>query len=109
MIKILNDYRLDAYRRSDQSLTQIVDSINNNRPVIVSLKVPSIDNISENGIYINRYDDQEQVGHLCVVVGYSDNDVIIHDPRNINKYKDFLHIPKDDFLRVFTGRCIYLE
>ena len=109
LIKILNDYELGAYRKSDQSFIQITDSINNNRPVIVSLRVPSMNTISEKGIYINRGNDQEQVGHLCVVVGYDDDNVVIHDPRNIFKYKDFLHVPKNDFLRVFTGRCIYLE
>ncbi|KKP48060.1 MAG: hypothetical protein UR39_C0002G0163 [Candidatus Woesebacteria bacterium GW2011_GWA1_33_30] len=109
LISILNKFGLHAYRAGEQSFLQIIESVKQNNPVIVSLIVPKVNNLSIKGIYIPKNKLLSSTGHLCVIVGINNSDLMLHDPRNIGKYKNNLKITFKEFQRVFTGRCIYLK
>lgn len=109
LVAILQQFGVDAYRAEHQSIFQIVRNLKNEKPVIVSLRVPEIDNLSKEGVYMSKEKLRPPIGHLCVVVGIYDGGILLHDPRTVTIYKDYLKVPLADFKRVFTGRCIYLK
>lgn len=109
LTSILQQFGVDAYRAEHQSIFQIVRNLKNEKPVIVSLRVPEIDNLSKEGVYMGKEKSRPLIGHLCVVVGVFDESILLHDPRNVTIYKDYVQVPFADFKRAFTGRCIYLK
>lgn len=109
LASILQQFGIGAYHAEHQNVFQIVRSLKNKNPVIVSLRAPEIGNLSKEGIYESKEKLQPLTGHLCVVVGMYDRGILLHDPRNVTIYKDYLQVPLADFKRVFTGRCIYLK
>ncbi len=109
LVAILQQFGVNAYRTEHQNIFQIVHNLKNKNPIVVSLRVPEIGNLSKEGIYESEDELQPLTGHLCVAVGIGDGNILLHDPRNFTIYKDYLQVPLDDFKRVFTGRCIYLK
>lgn len=108
LVSILKEFGIDAYRKEQQTVSDLAQSLEKNKPIIVSLKVPSAENLSNDGTYKSRDKLLKHVGHLCVVVGINEGSIILHDPRNIGKYKKYLKININEFLKVFTQRCIYI-
>lgn len=108
LVTILQESGVAARRAERQIIFQIVDSLQKDKPVMVSLRVPDVHNLSDKGFYKPQNEHVSNTGHLCLVVGIRKDTVVLHDPRNIGKYSAYLHVPFRDFKRIITGRCIYL-
>ena len=109
LVAILEQFGIAAYRVGHQGIFQISHSLKKEKPLIASLRVPRVDNLAKDGVYVSEDKSQPLIGHLCVIVGIENGNILFHDPRNIQIYKDKLRVPFTDFRKVFTGRCIYLK
>lgn len=109
LIAILKRFDIQTHRAENQTFHEIIKHLEMNKPVIVSVRVPKITNLSKYGTYLPENTLLAPIGHLCVIVGTVNSTFLLHDPRNIGKYKANLTITFEDFLRIFTGRCIYLN
>jgi hypothetical protein len=76
-------------------------------PVIVSLAVPTTTDLDTKGLY-QPTDPTKNLehGHLCVCTGYTNDSIILHDPRNNGPYAKHTKIPLVRFKQIFTGRGV---
>lgn len=109
LAKLLIDQQLQAKVQKFTCLNQLVSTIKSGGLAIVSLSVPAIDNLLPNQLYKPRNSNITSQGHLCLLVGFSPTDIIIHDPRNMPPHAAFTRIPIDHFSHIFTGKCITIS
>ena len=90
-----------------KTLQFVLDNIYRRRLVIVSLSVPGASNCSQSEPYeaINPKLPVEQ--HLCVVYGYRDGKILLHDPRALGIYAQ-IEITLDRFVEIFTGNGVQI-
>jgi hypothetical protein len=107
LIKILGEYNLKPKKKKYVSTRKIIaDLISSEKPAIISLFVPSPNNISPKGYFRKNDCEESNERHLVVLKGYKNKRIIINDPRNIFHYGEDSEIPISEFNKVFTGDII---
>lgn len=107
LVNILSSEGIPAKKRNFKSLSFVIRQIiQHKNPVIVSLKVPAIDNISQKKLFAPIDKGKPLEGHICLTKGIRGKNVILHDPRNFGIYTKDLVVPFEVFEKVFSGNCI---
>ncbi|MBP9759214.1 C39 family peptidase [Candidatus Dojkabacteria bacterium] len=89
-----------------KSLNYVLNCLNNNSPVIVSILAPSPTNLSQENVYESADKKMGLEKHMVLCVGYDEKNIILHDPRGIGIYSKNLKLPKSVFEKIFLGNGI---
>lgn len=106
LVDICNTNNASAKAYRFKSMRFIVDMLEKGKPLIVSLRVPGIDNLHGLEVYQKKNSQLTLEGHLCLVSGVNDGLVVIQDPRNIGIHGKNTKVPIKTLLNIFTGNCI---
>jgi len=107
LITILDNHGLPSISTDYVGLSTVIKRVGDRKPVIVSIQVPSINNLHSSKLYRPNNSQLLSEGHLVIITGIKDSKVLVHDPRNIGKYTAFLSVDYSVFNQIYSGRYIY--
>lgn len=109
LVEILRKNGATAKYKKYQTLLSLVNYLRQGKPLIASLKVPTIETISQTDLYQPETVEAEFAGHLVVLVGIENGSFILHDSRSVGIYTKNTVVPFRTFAQIFTGNCIVAD
>lgn len=92
-----------------RSYRYVINKLSQGLPVIVSVRVPSPDNLSQETVYGKSDENGNLENHMVICVGYNQRSIYVNDPRDIGIYSKDLEVPRELFARLFNGNGIIVE
>ena len=106
LVEILADLNTHYQSKKYQTINQLIAYLSRGKPIIVSLRIPEANNVSNTKIYQAIDSSQKKTGHLCILTGVNNQGMILNDPRNLLIYSQHTITPLSVFAQIFTGNCI---
>lgn len=89
-----------------KSMNFVLKNLAEQKPVIVSVLVPTSNNLDSKSVYASINSTIKPERHMVICIGFDKSNIIVHDPRNIGIYTESLKIPKEIFKKIFNGNGI---